>query len=295
MLRQMKHLTAMLAACFFGVYLSPAFANDYAVSQEPSAYGQFNASIGCDETADRGGEVSLLDQATRRYMHDFFEYDVQLGDSCPKVLAMFPPLFGTVATVAKFSVDGDSTSIPEYLIWVIRGPDVNAVASELGELDLDPWRALVCEPDGYGGLVAKLLEGVKVNGMDYAPPEGQSCMESGKVLRIIATDPGSVAGPKAVTLGEGGGGVLFAGKGPGRMELLECNVAVDGHLRVTFSQNEHGIDYTRHGALCMETLTQLQEATPGLQWGGPVPLTAGTGTKDPGTLVWVIRSGTVLE
>jgi hypothetical protein len=44
MLTTMKHGAAMIAACILGLYLSPACAED------ALAYGQFNATLGCDKT-----------------------------------------------------------------------------------------------------------------------------------------------------------------------------------------------------------------------------------------------------
>lgn len=271
-----------------------AFSSVFTASlaQEPPAYGQLNATIGCDLVEGMGFVVTVLDEVSRVHMQNHFGVDVALGDACLPALGQFPPPLVRLATVLEDSNGGTTVTIPDCLIWILQGPNVTQVdLPGIGSLFQSRRRAAVCDV-GEGELNT-----VFVTGTEYQPQAGETCGETRGVLSLGGAKS---SGPIAVKLLNDGtqafGGLLFTGVAQDAVEVMACNVNSAGDdLEITYFEDENGPDDSLVGQSCLETLSAHEEATGGLKFGAPTALPASSETTDPGCLIWVIDGGTILE
>jgi len=270
--------------------VSSAFTTS--VAQQPPAYGQLNATIGCDLVEGTGLVVTVLDEVSRVHMQNHFGIDVALGDACLPALAQFPPPLVRLATVLENSDGGPSDPIQSCLIWILQSGNVAQVdLPGIGSLFQSRRRAAVCDV-GEGELNT-----VFVTGTDYQPQSGETCGETRGVLSLGGAKS---SGPIAVKLLNDGtqafGGLLFTGVAQDAVEVMACNVNSTGDdLVITYFEDENGPDASLVGQSCLETMSAREEATGSLKFGAPTALPASSETTDPGCLIWDIDGGTILE
>ena len=91
-------------------------------------------------------------------MRDNFGIDVEVGDSCLATLALFPPSFWRFAAFANFSPGGVTTTVQTCLVWNFDNTEVKQQVTlpGLGTF-VKRHKALVCGPDGHGGLTTELV------------------------------------------------------------------------------------------------------------------------------------------
>lgn len=280
MLTRIKRITAVIAACILGIYLSPAFAEDALAY----AYGLYNATLACEKTAE-GYKVTRVDEVSRVNMRNDFGIEFNPDDPCLASIALFPPFFWSFATYANFAPGGASSQLPECLVWSISDASVSDTTSPgFG----DRRKAmLVCDADDADGFKTVLVDDT-----GYTWEEGESCGVT--LAKLTKTEGTRTFGPFAAKFKNDSsgqsGGLLFMGygtaDGPAALGVLECNVnEARNKLVVTYLETfPGGKDTTALGESCMEVMAN-QEANNGLVFIDPLfPIPAGN-TTDPGFLI----------
>ena len=286
----------LLAVLLFGGLLSPLQAEEMSAP----AFGRMNATLGCDKT-EEGLKVTFVDPVLRNTLRAEHGIDIQVGDACLPPLAAFPLPFPKLLFYTHLtpSNGGATVKVPACIIWVIDGADPSLLG--FGTFLVKPRvsHVLACDVDAEEGLVTRFVDQLVPDGTGYA---GDRC---GATLSTLTARGGKASRPIAAVLGHNVdgtqvGGLMWVLSGHNYLEVLECNENDQGNqLVVTYGENSitgvTGINELAEDKPCLEALAASEAAGHQIT-SGPIPVPqAGTGTIDPGCLVWEVDGGVILE
>ncbi len=276
----------LVAVLLVGGFLSPVQAEDSA-----PAYGQTNATLGCDKTVD-GYKVSVLDQVFRNEFRAENGIDIALGDPCLSSLVEFPPPFPSLLAVTDLNPTADYVNVFERhcIIWILDG--ANGITG-FGTFAVKPRQVVACDVDAGGGLVTTLVDTAEGPDPSYI---GNRC---GSTLGALTVQGARSSSPITGVLGFDDmntpvGGLMWVMTKPDDIKLLECNLnAAEDQLLVTYSENVDGVDATAVGEPCLARIAESEAAGHRIT-SGPIPLPQAQ-TSEPGCLLWEIAGGIVHE
>lgn len=288
-------------AVLFAVLLIGGFLLPVQAEKNALAYGQTNATLGCDKTPE-GLKVTVLDQVFRNELRVQHGIDIALGDPCLSALVAFPPPFPSLLTVAHLTQNGasETVDIPDCLIWIIEGSNVTQsefTVPGLGTIQARPRpaRVLACDVDANGGLVTTLLD------TPEGPDHSQIGNRCGSTLGALTAQGMQARSPITGVLGFDAmgapvGGLMWVLTKQDDIEVLECNLnAGEDQLLVTYRETLDGVDTTAVGEPCLASIAASEELGFTVKAGGETHALPQTHTSDPGCLVWDLDGGIILE